>query len=156
MAKQSNIMKSLAKIHREARIAAHERTHRQKKREKEREKRALANEQTPDGFSPAMRAKLQAAQQRADDDPRAAAIVRDAQLQQQVEQLRQDKGIGVVSPPIFAGEPAIGGRPVDPAAIPKSVAEELATQRAEPQPEPRAAPVAQGRKRTATWSKHRD
>lgn len=144
-------MKALAKKHREMKIAQQERAHRAKKREKEREKRAKANEQTPDGFSPAMRAKLQAAQQRADDDPRAQAIVNDAQIQQQVEQLRRDKGIGVVSPPIFAGEPAIGGRPIDPSALPKSVAEQLAAERAEVKPEPRGAPVVG--KRRATWKK---
>lgn len=152
MAKQSGIMKSLAKKHREMAIAMAERTNRQKKREKEREKRAKANEQTPDGFSPAMRAKLQAAQQRAESDPRAQAMVRDAQLQQQVEQLRIDKGIGIVSPPIFAGEPAIGGRPIDPSAIPKSVAETLSAERAEVKPEPRAAPVM-GKRRTYTGAK---
>jgi hypothetical protein len=144
-------MKALAKKHREIAIAAQERTNRAKKREKERAKRAKANEQTPDGFNANMRAKLQAAQQRAESDPRAAAIVREAQLQQQVEQLRIDKGIGIVSPPIFAGEPAIGGRPVDLKTIPKSVAESLSVERAEVKPEPRAAPVV-GRRRTYTGS----
>lgn len=146
-------MKALAKKHREMKIALQERAHRAKKREKEREKRAKANEQTPDGFNPAMRAKLQSAQQRAESDPRAQAIIKDAQLQQQVEQLRIDKGIGIVSPPIFMGEPAIGGRPIDPTAIPKSVAESLSAERAEVKPEPRGAPIMGKRRQTYTGAK---
>lgn len=152
MAKQSGVMKALAKKHREMSIAAAERTNRAKKREKERSKRAKANEQTPDGFNANMRAKLQAAQQHLESDPRAARIISDAQLQQQVEQLRIDKGIGIVSPPIFAGEPAIGGRPIDTTAIPKSVAESLSAERAEVKPEPRAAPIM-GKRRTYTGSR---
>jgi hypothetical protein len=94
-----------------------------RKRARERDALAVANQLTPDGFTPKMRAKLQDASKRANEDPRAKAIVEQASLDRRVEQLRREKGIGKVSPPLFYGEPADArGAPIaDPKLIPPSV-----------------------------------
>jgi len=112
----SKLLKQVAQRARADRIAAAEERIAKKKREKERAAIQEANRLTPDGFSPAMRAKLVEASKRANEDPRAKAMVEKAALQTRVERLRREQGIGQVAPPIFMGELADEkGRPYDPA-----------------------------------------
>lgn len=128
MAKPSSIAKAIAARARQQMLLDSEARMKAKRRERERKAVADANAVTPDGYTPAMRAKLQAASKKASEDPRQQAVVEQAALQFRIEQLRREKGIGQVSPPMFMGEPADSqGRPIinDPKLIPKSVGEQI-------------------------------
>ncbi len=140
MAKPSNLARAIASKARQQKLIDAEKASELKRRKKEREALARANAITPDGFHPAMRAKLQDASKRAAEDPRARELVERAELQVRVERLRREKGIGTVSPPIFDGVPADSkGRPIDPAharalaldasKVPPSVGEAVAEER---------------------------
>lgn len=137
MGTPSKLARKIANKAREKRLVDGEAAVKAKKKAREREALALANQLTPDGFSPAMRAKLQDASKRANDDPRAKAIVEKAALQQRVERLRREQGIGQVSPPLFAGEPCDHrGAPIitDPKLIPPSVGEAIVKQKEKRKP----------------------
>jgi hypothetical protein len=129
MSKPSKLGVAIAAKARQQRMIDAEALLKAKKRQKARDALSLANSVTPEGFTPAMRAKLQDASRRANEDPRAKAIVEQAALQFRIEQLRREKGIGNVSPPMFMGEPADGqGRPIinGQKPVPPSVGEQMA------------------------------
>lgn len=129
MATPSKLARKIAALARKSKIVETEKALKAKERKKDREAVALANELTPDGFNANMRAKLIDASKRANDEPRAKAFIEKAVLEKRVEQLRREKGIGQVSPPLFYGEPADArGAPIvqDPKrAIPPSVGEQV-------------------------------
>lgn len=131
MANASALAKKIAAKARQQRIIDTEKAIKEKKARKAREALAFANSVTPDGYTPAMRAKLQDASKRASQDPRAKAIVEKAVLTSRVERLRREQGIGQVAPPMFMGEPADSrGAPIiPPKNIPPSVGDAVTAER---------------------------
>ena len=133
MAKPSKLARKIAAKARQESIDAALQRKKARDRQKERDARAQANAIMPDGYNPQKRAALVAASQRLESDPRARKIVERAVLTQQIEQVRRRTGIGNVSPPVFALEPADdNGAPLTRdemlkrlAAVPPSVGEAL-------------------------------
>jgi predicted flap endonuclease-1-like 5' DNA nuclease len=93
-----------------------------KLRQRQREERAALCAQTADGLNPNKRAALLAAQRRAEEDPRAKAMVERAEVEKRVRDTRKIHGIGEVVRPVTV----LGEEVADPAQIPMSVAQRRA------------------------------
>lgn len=110
--KPGKTARDIAKRARKARLAASQVTPRDvlaaRRKARLRDKRAQASAQLPDGTSPALRAKLMAAQRHHETDPIVQATLARAKLSKRVQMAKEEAGISSIGePPKFVGLDAV-------------------------------------------------